>query len=148
MVLLQPNIKVLYYFIIVFHFFSITLFIYSLYSLITAPSLLSSKPHLYTSHLPFSSEKDRPGFIPTHHGTSSHTKTKCILFSSRPDKAAQLCKRDPKAYKTVRDSPLFQLLGGPHEDQTAHLLHMCKEPRSSPCILFGWWFNLCEPITP
>jgi hypothetical protein len=34
--------------------------------------------------------------------------------------------------------PLFQLLGELHEDKAAHLLHMCRRPRSSPVYsLFG-----------
>lgn len=38
--------------------------------------------------------------------------------------------------------PQIRLLGEPHEDQAAHLLQMCRGPRSSPCTLFGWWFSL------
>ena len=25
-------------------------------------------------------------------------------------------------------------------------LYMCRRPRSNLCILFGWWFSLCEPL--
>jgi len=38
---------------------------------------------------------------------------------------------------------LLQLLGDSHEAE--HLLQMCREPRSSPYMDFGWWFSLCEP---
>jgi hypothetical protein len=36
--------------------------------------------------------------------------------------------------QSERQLPL-QLLGTPHEEQAAHLLHMCKGPRSSPFVL-------------
>jgi hypothetical protein len=41
--------------------------------------------------------------------------------------------------------PPFQLLGDLHEDQAAHLLHMCWRPRCSLHMLFGWWFSFWEP---
>jgi hypothetical protein len=31
----------------------------------------------------------------------------------------------------------IQLLEDTHEDQVAHLLHMCREPSFGPCSLFG-----------
>jgi hypothetical protein len=40
------------------------------------------------------------------------------------------------------------LLGNPYEDQAAHLLQICRGPGSSPCMLFDWWFSLCEPHGP
>lgn len=49
----------------------------------------------------------------------------------------------------IQGQPLFQLLGDRHEDQGAHLLHMCMRHRSSPCSLFGWWFkSLGDPKGP
>lgn len=36
-----------------------------------------------------------------------------------------------------REQPLLHLLGDPHEIIAAQLLQMFKEPRSSPCVLFG-----------
>jgi hypothetical protein len=44
--------------------------------------------------------------------------------------------------------PLLHFLGESHEDHAAHLLHMCKGLRSSPFMLFGWWFSLSEPPWP
>ena len=51
----------------------------------------------------------------------------------RPDKAAQLGDWDPQAGNRFKDSTpaLLQLLGYLHEDQAAHLLHMCGGPRSN-----------------
>jgi hypothetical protein len=42
-----------------------------------------------------------------------------------------------------RQSP-FYFTSRPHEDQTAHLLQMCKGSRSSSSMLGGWWPSLCE----
>jgi hypothetical protein len=39
----------------------------------------------------------------------------------------------------IRAQPPLQLLGDPHEDQDAHLLHICGGPRSSPCSFFDLW---------
>jgi hypothetical protein len=33
---------------------------------------------------------------------------------------------------------------GPAWRRSFHLLHMCRQPRSSLCSLFGWWFSLWE----
>lgn len=52
-----------------------------------------------------------------------------------------------KQYKGRQQSqrqPLLTFLGDPHAQQPTHLLHMCRGPRYSPCILFGWLFSLCE----
>jgi hypothetical protein len=38
------------------------------------------------------------------------------------------------------------LLGDPHEDHAAQLLHICRRLRSVPCLLFCWWFSLCESL--
>lgn len=38
--------------------------------------------------------------------------------------------------------PLLQLLKDSHENQATHLIYMCRGPRSSLWMLFGWWFNL------
>ena len=36
------------------------------------------------------------------------------------------------------------VVSDPHEDQTAHLLHVYERPSSSPCMFFGWWSSLRE----
>ena len=36
-------------------------------------------------------------------------------------------------------------MGEAHEDQVVYLLHMYRGPKSSPCLLVGWWFSLWEP---
>jgi hypothetical protein len=60
-------------------------------------------------------------------------------------RTAQLGERDPKAGNVARDSPA-PALGVPHEDPTAGLLHMCRGPRSIPCMLSGWQTSLYEPL--
>jgi hypothetical protein len=40
-----------------------------------------------------------------------------------------------KAGNRLRDSPCSRCLEGLHEDQAVHLLHVCRGPRSSPCLL-------------
>lgn len=42
--------------------------------------------------------------------------------------------------------PLLLLLGISHEDPIAKLLHMCRGPRSVPCMLSGWCFSLCKTL--
>jgi hypothetical protein len=34
----------------------------------------------------------------------------------------------------------------PNEDTATQFLHMYRGPRSIPCILSGWQFNLYEPL--
>jgi hypothetical protein len=41
--------------------------------------------------------------------------------------------------------PILIFLGDPHEEQVAYLLHMCRRPRSSRCMLFDRCFSLSEP---
>ena len=94
----------------------------------------SSLPH-YT---PFFSEKETPP-MGTNLPWQSRLKSQQSLehpLPLRPNKAAQLGEGDPKAGKSWRQ-PTLRLLGDPHEDQAVHLLHMSREPRSNPCMLFG-----------
>lgn len=42
--------------------------------------------------------------------------------------------------------PLLLLLGISYEDPIAQLLHMCRGPRSGPCMLSGWCFSLCKTL--
>jgi hypothetical protein len=62
---------------------------------------------------------------------SSHSKTKCVLSHRGQTRQSSYGKGN-----TVRASPC-SMLEDPHEEQTVHLLHMCKGPSSSPHILFG-----------
>jgi hypothetical protein len=43
------------------------------------------------------------------------------------------------------EQPLLHLLKGPNGVHDAHVLYICRGARSAPCVLFGWWFILCEP---
>jgi hypothetical protein len=79
---------------------------------------------------------------PTHTQTSSH----CRTGASSPTEVRQgspVRRMGFKAGNRFGDSLLLQLLGNQHEDQPAHLLHMCRG--SSLCLIFSWWFSLCEP---
>lgn len=51
-----------------------------------------------------------------------------------------------KEGRQARDSGHYMLLllGNLNEDQTAQLLHMCREPRKGSHFLLGCWFILCE----
>ena len=60
----------------------------------------------------------------------------------RPDRVEELRESDPKAGN--RQSQSLLLLGVPHEDQAAHMLHMYRGPKSIPCMLSGWQPRLCE----
>jgi len=53
-------------------------------------------------------------------------------------------ERDPDTGNRVRDNPT-PTVRSPHEDPEAQLLHMCRGPRSIPCMLSGWQFSLYKP---
>ena len=52
-----------------------------------------------------------------------------------------------QASNTFRDSPT-SVIGEPYEDSAAHLLHICRGPRSNLCSTFGWRFSLWETPFP
>ena len=64
-------------------------------------------------------------------------------FPTRPEKEAQLGECIPQ----IEEFPIHFLVDLP-EDQTAHLLHICGNPRYSPCTLFGCCFTFWEPSEP
>lgn len=67
--------------------------------------------------------------------STSHTEAQLgSLFRRKKSNIRQLSQR----------SHLLQWLVNRHEGQAAHLPQMYREPRSSPCMFFGWWFSLCE----
>jgi hypothetical protein len=115
-----------------------------IYLHITITALLSSSPPPTYSLLLSFSEEGRSPWLSHSLGISSCSKSifrkKMYLFLLRLDKMAHLGERDPKArgegYKSQRQL-LPLLLGVPHENQAAHLLHMFRRPRSVPCMLSG-----------
>lgn len=64
-------------------------------------------------------------------------------YSPHPYKAAYVREGDLMIGHRFRDRHT-PFVGDPHEDHAVHLLQMCRGPWSSPCILFGLWFSLCE----
>lgn len=73
-------------------------------------------------------------------GASSPLPYSCLAFLLRPGQAVQLEERNPKGENRARvipPPPLLHLLGDPHGDHAVYLLHMCREPMSNPCLLFG-----------
>ena len=129
-----------------FYLFSITYFFHSLYTLIAASlSPLLTVPLLQITLPVILSPSLRRSF--GYHLTLGHRVPAGLNISSpteaQPDNPWG--EGDPVTANRVRDSPLVQMLWVPHEYQTTHLLQMCKGPRFSPCMLFGWWFSLSEP---
>jgi hypothetical protein len=82
-------------------------------------------------------------WVPTHHVTLRHFRTRHIL-SHRGQTGSPVRGTGATGSQQSQGKPLPQMLVDPFEDQPANLLHMCEEPRSSPCLLFGWWFSLWE----
>ena len=71
-----------------------------------------------------------------YHLTLAHQVTTGLYpLPPRPDKAAQL---GSIGRQQIQEQTLLQLLGDRHADQAVHLQHMCKRPKSSPCLLSGW----------
>jgi hypothetical protein len=86
-------------------------------------SFLVSPP--WTPHpkfLPFASKRVLPP--PTHPPTHS-----CLI---------------PVAVPFSRASKLHRTKCLPSHWLSSPLLHMCQEPWTGPCILFGWWFSPWE----
>ena len=111
------------------------LFIYWLYMPLSAPfpprtPLCRSSLH---SPLPFSFEKGSltSGNTPSPMYTDQVTATHPLPV--RPGKVAQLREPEPlEGRQEIQGQPLLQLLGAVHRDQAAHLLHICRGPRSKP----------------
>jgi hypothetical protein len=70
-------------------------------------------------------------------GLDTSTPTEVRQGSSTKGKGSK-CRQ-----KSQREPPF--LLLDPHGDYAAHLLHMCRWPRSSTRMPFGWRFSLYEP---
>ena len=69
-------------------------------------------------------------------------------MGTKPPSSTEVKQGSPARRRGSKDSqksqkqPPLQLLRDLYEDQAAYQLQMCREPRSSPWVLFGWW---CEP---
>jgi hypothetical protein len=133
------------------------LFTHSIYIQIIAFLLLP----VHTSYIPspntspFSSEKGEAPLCmnPQWHIKSLQSWTDPLPL--RPDKRAQLGKKDPQ---TGTNGTLQQSQGQPTLPTCSscwgtltkiklHICYICVlggEARSSPCMLFGWWFSLWE----
>ena len=143
-----------------FFYLLICLFVHSfIHSFILQPNIIPSSPLSTPSYkffphstLPFPFCKGEATLL-----VSSPTSPSCSPLPSplwfclmspqdyvhppplRPDRAAHLGAQDPYAGRQqAQGQPLLQLLGNLHEDQAAHLLHICREPRSSLCWLLHW----------
>jgi hypothetical protein len=127
-------------------FFSLINLLYTPISIPPPPSALSRSSSPSPPPLsPLRSEKCEASFgyypILTHQVTAG-------LGAFSPAEASQSSSArgmESRGRKQIQGQPPHQLLGDPHEDQATHLLHVRREPNSSPCLLFGSWFSLWEP---
>jgi hypothetical protein len=63
-------------------------------------------------------------------------------LSLRQGKAAQLEEQIPPGQATALGIDPFQLLEA-HMKTKLHICYICvRRPRSSPCMVFDWWFSL------
>jgi hypothetical protein len=100
--------------------------------------------HLYHSPLSFPPGPTLtrlPHILPFH----SLLERTDMSFSTeaRQGSAARVRETDGRHQK--QSQPSLHLLEDPHEDQGAHLLCMCRGPRSSPSMFFSCCSSLCEP---
>ena len=124
-------------------FFHSFIYLFSLYPDCSLPCLLSFQSHIHKPQLLLSS----PFLL--RQGTTMSWDNKsqqgqAHLLPMMPSIPIQLGEGDPMPGSRLETGSL-QLLGDPHEDQVTCLLQMCRQPRSSTCMLFGWRFSLCEP---
>ena len=77
-----------------------------------------------------------------YHSTLGHLVPARLSISS-PTEAQAGRGRGSNDRQQNQRQPLFQLSGDPHEDQAAH--GGSGGTRSSLCMLYDWWFSLCEP---
>lgn len=129
-------------------FYFINYFIYLLYIQIAASSLLSPNPlyiacpyspslHLWEGEGSFGYHPALAHQITAELGTSPPTEDK---------QCGPVIKTGSTGRQQILRNPQFQLLRDRHEDQTAHLLHICRGSKSSPCLLYGGQFCLWEPL--
>lgn len=120
-------------------FFSLLIYLSTLYCDHSPPFLSVSSSHdtLFTLLLLLWEGKSPHGYQPA----IAHVVCPYFPCEVRQDSLARW-KGSIGRQKCQRQSPI-QLLGDTG-DQTAHVLHICRVPRSRKCIPFAWWFSLCE----
>lgn len=101
---------------------------------VSLPPLLPSPPSRPLPPRPLSCPEGKPLRVPAHlaHHVSGG------LSSSSPTEVRQgspVRVTGSTGRQQSQRRPSFQLLGDPHEDRAAHLLHMCGGPRSTLCML-------------
>jgi hypothetical protein len=108
-----------------------------------SPPLLPVPPHMAPSFHPSSPHlrRRRPLWVPTHPGVSSHCRTRHIL--SHWGQTRKLSSENG-IYRQATDSETApaQVAGGwrPSCTSATYVWGL----RTSPCLLFGWWFSLWE----
>lgn len=101
-------------------------------SWLKSTSPFSSQSHLHT-----------PPLIPTSPSPlRREDNPHCYQHTLAPHVTAGLGASSPTATRQgspakSQNQPLLHLLGDPHGDHVAHLLHICRGPRSSVCC-WGW----------
>lgn len=133
----------------IIYFHSILSFIYSFYIRVIVASLLSfwsySPSLVFVSSQPLLLREDEP---PLSH-PPQHIKSYQDWVHPLPcglvwwPCQGKMMKK--QATVSVLDSAPFPLLGFLYEDWAAHWLHLCKGPRSNPCMVLGWCFSLYRP---
>jgi hypothetical protein len=129
-------------------FYCFSLIVIYLFYILSSASLLSSPPshepvpllpqHIHSSSL--SLQKRRCfTWISMRFGMLLWSGTSVECRSSNPFRG-----KGPKGRQQSQRQWILPLLGVLNEDLAAQ--HMCKGPKSVPCILSDWQFSLCEPL--
>lgn len=108
---------------------------------------LSQLPPSYLPSLPPLLLKEAEPPSPRYYPTLVLLLVTTALGTSSPTEAqpgSLGCGKGIQWQQTETETVPAPLVRVPHEDQAASLLQMCKDSRSSSCILPGWWPRLFE----